>query len=74
MRKTVEVTMELAAKSFTGITVEGDGSREGDDREETATEEAAAKKTQASEQANGGSRREKIKKQEWQLGIGRGGG
>ena len=51
--------MELATKSFTSTTVEGDGSRAADGREETATEEMAAKKVEASGQADGGSRRQK---------------
>ena len=49
--------MELETRSFTGTTVEGDGSREVDGREETAKEETAAKKVEASDQADGGSRR-----------------
>ena len=49
--------MELATRSFTSTTVEGDGSREVDGGEETATEETAAKKAEASEQADEGSRR-----------------
>ena len=48
--------MELATRSFTGTTVEGAGSREADGGEETAMEETAAKKTEALEQADGGSR------------------
>ena len=47
--------MELAEKNFNGTTVEEDGSREGDGKEETATEEAAANKAEASKHADGGS-------------------
>ena len=51
--------MELATGSFTGTTAGVYGSREVDGREarETAKEETAAKKAEASEQADGGSRR-----------------
>ena len=68
--------MELATRSFTSTTVEGDGSREVDGREETATEETAAKKAEASEQADGVAVEKKIKKGQCrnQLGIDRGGG
>ena len=41
--------MELVTRSFNSTTVEGDGSKKADGREETVTEEKAAKKAEASE-------------------------
>ena len=53
--------MGLATRSFTSTTMEGDCSRKVDGREKTAKEEMAAKKAEASEQADGGSQRLKKK-------------
>ena len=49
--------MEPTTSSFGSTDMEGDSSGDEDGREETATEEAAAQKPKASEQADGGSRR-----------------
>ena len=51
----IQIQVESKMPSFAG-TVEGDSSSDGEGREETAAE-AAAEKAEASEQADGGSRR-----------------
>ena len=47
--------MELTTPSFGSTNMEGDSSGDEDGREKTATEEAAAQKPKASEQADEGS-------------------
>ena len=52
----IQIQVESKMPSFAGTDMEGDSSNDGEGREETAAE-AAAEKAEASEQADGGSRR-----------------
>ena len=52
----IQIQVESKMPSFAGTDMEGDSSSDGEGREETAAE-AAAEKAEASEQADGGSRR-----------------
>ena len=52
----IQIQVESKMQNFAGTDMEGDSSSDGEGREET-TAEAAAEKAEASEQADGGSRR-----------------
>ena len=52
----IQIQVESKMPSFAGTDMEGDSSSDGEGREEKAAE-AAAEKAEASEQADGGSRR-----------------